>query len=219
MSTNKERSMNDRILGRALPLSGLVYAVTTLAGFGVIGKFPDGDTPVSELTSFYASHHGRVAAGGLILLWATVAFAVFGCALWARLRSAGVNSAIAAAALAGTAVSAAGALHGAETYWVLGHIATHDTVSSGALQALHIMGSEGGLDSGLTILLLAAGAAGILANAIPKWLAWPAVALAILQLTPIGFFASLAFLLWAAVTGVVLGARPRAAARLETAVA
>ena len=58
------------------------------------------------------------------------------------------------------------------------------------------------------ILLLAAATAGIAGRAFSRWLAWPALALAILYVTPFGFLASLGVLLWAAVTGVVMVVRP-----------
>jgi hypothetical protein len=47
----------------------------------------------------------------------------------------------------------------------------------------------------------------------------PALALAILYLTPFGFFASLFVLLWAAVTGIVMAVRPAHRAPATTEVA
>jgi hypothetical protein len=58
------------------------------------------------------------------------------------------------------------------------------------------------------ILLLAAATAGIAGRAFPRWLAWPALALAILYVTPFGFFASLPVLVWTAVAGIVMVMRP-----------
>jgi hypothetical protein len=67
------------------------------------------------------------------------------------------------------------------------------------------------------ILLVAVGVAGILSRAIPRWLAWPALLLGIVQISPIGFLASLLAVVWVAVTGIVLVLRPnRARQAVET---
>jgi hypothetical protein len=53
----------------------------------------------------------------------------------------------------------------------------------------------------------------------PRWLAVPALALAIVYFTPFGFYGSLLFLPWVAVTGIVMAVRPtpRAPATAEVA--
>ena len=68
-------------LARLVPLAGVVFAVLTLAGYLTIGPFPDSDASVSELTSFYAAHHGQVAAGGQLLGLAAIFLALFGIAV------------------------------------------------------------------------------------------------------------------------------------------
>jgi hypothetical protein len=83
-----------------------------------------------------------------------------------------------------------------------------------ALQTLHISVSAGNLPSvrGAGILLLAFALAGILTRAFPRWLAWSALVLGILQLTPtpglIGFFAGLALLPWTFAAGIAMFMRP-----------
>jgi hypothetical protein len=196
--------MNETTLGRLAPIAGAAFAVTTIAGDLVIDKFPDSNTSVSTLGTYYAAHHNRVAAGGMVFAWATILLAIFGCALWNRART--LRPAVAAAILVATAVAVAAGLQEASTYWILGHVSTDHALTPAALQAWHIAGSEGVLSSGVALLLLAVGVAGI----VPRWLAWPAIGVGLLQLTPLGFFASLLFLLWAAVAGIVLTVRPRA---------
>jgi hypothetical protein len=201
--------MRDRNrLARLVPLAGVVFAVLTLAGYFAIGPFPDSDASISKLTSFYAANHGRVAAGGLLLGLAAIFLALFGTAVWARIRATDLHPVVAGAALVGTAMAAVSALDGAGAYSILGDIGHQQGLSPVALQAWHVGGTVGGIDGGSVILLLAAATAGIAGRAFPRWLAWPALALAILYVTPFGFFASLVVLLWAAVTGVVMVLRP-----------
>ena len=47
---------------------------------------------------------------------------------------------------------------------------------------------------------------GLAARAVPRWLAWPALLLAVLSLLPgpFGFLASLVFLAWTAAAGITL---------------
>lgn len=196
---------------RVIPLSGVVFAVLTFAGYFAIGQFPDTDASISELTSFYAANHGRVAAGGLLLGLAAIFLALFGTAVWARIRATDLHPVVAGAALVGTAMTATVGLASAGAYQILGEIGHQQGLSPTALQAWHISGSAGIIDGGGAILLLAAATAGIAGRAFPGWLAWPALALAILVLIPVspfGFFASLLVLLWTAVTGIVMVISP-----------
>lgn len=203
-------------LGRFVPLAGVVYVALTAAAFLFMGPYPDSDASVSTITDFYSTNHGHVLAGGMLLAWASIFFVFFGAALWARIRRAALHPLVAGAALVGIAVTATGQLIYATTYFTLGDIGHKDTTAPVALQAWHILGSELLLPEagGTTILLLAVALAGILAGAFPRSLAWPAFVLAILQLvTPVGFLASLIFLLWTLVASIVMCLRPAHAAR------
>jgi hypothetical protein len=206
-------------LVRLVPLAGIVFAVLTMAGYLTIGPFPDSDASASELTSFYAANHGRVAAGGQLLGLAAIFLALFGTAMWARIRSTDLHPVVAGTALVGTAMAAVSWLDGAGAYSVLGEVGHQPWLSPEALQAAHVSGTTGGTDGGTVILLLAVATAGIAGRAFPRWLALPALALAILYVTPFGFFASLLVLLWAAVTGIVMALRPADAVPATTGVA
>ena len=56
------------------------------------------------------------------------------------------------------------------------------------------------------LFLLMAALAGLAARAVPRWLAWPALLLAVLSLLPgpFGFLASMVFLAWTAAAGITL---------------
>lgn len=195
-------------LARALPLAGVGFAVLSMGGNLTIGDFPDSDTPVGQLTSYYAAHHATVGRGGLLLGYATVFFALFGVALWSRIRRDAASPVLAAATLVGTAMVAVGMTFAADTYLNLGDISTHGTLTPGALQALHIGGAVGGTGADSIVFLLPIAAAGILTRALPRWLAWSALLLAVMHLTPLGFLAYLLFHLWALLAGITLTVRP-----------
>jgi len=190
-------------LTRLLPLTGIVFAVLAMAGNLTIGDFPDIDTPVVKLTSYYADHHTQVGRGGLLLGYSVVFFALFGAALWSRARRT-APPVVAATILVGTALVSAGMLTSADTYYTLGQIGGKPETTVQALQAWHITGSVGGAGADSIVLLLAIAAAGILARALPRWLAWTALVLAVMHFTPLGFLAFLLFYVWAFAAGIAL---------------
>jgi hypothetical protein len=202
-------------LARAAALGGVAFLAFSAASDLAIGPNPASDAPLVKITSFYATHHAQVLAGGMLLAWAAIFFALFGAAMWARIRQAPVHPLLAGAALVGTAAITGATLAAATTYATLGAIGGSRAIAPAALQAWHIMGSELSLagNGGMMIFLLASAAAGIAARTLPRTLAWSALIIGLLQLTPasIGFLASLLALLWAAAAGIVMFVRPAAA--------
>lgn len=193
---------------RWLPLSGVVFAVVAMAGNLVIGDFPDTDTSVSKLTTYYTRHHAGVGRGGTLLGYSVIFFALFGLALWSRVRRSAAAPVIAGGVLLGVALVAVDMITSANTYYTLGQIGGESTTSPQALQAWHIIGSVGGVGADSIVFLLAIAAAGILARALPRWLAWSALVLAVMHFTPLGFLAFLLFYVWASAAGIALTVRP-----------
>ena len=74
---------------------------------------------------------------------------------------------------------------------------------------------------GLVIFTLSSGIAIVRYGVLPKWLGWVAIVLAIVGITPIGFFAFLAGGLWMAIVSVMLALQARRpdAATLPTNIA
>lgn len=203
-TTGRDRNQ----LARFLPLAGAAFAVVSMAGNLTIGEFPDSDSPVGKLASYYAAHHATVERGGLLLGYASIFLALFGVAIWSRIRRSAASPILAAGMLIGTAVASYAAISGADQYYNLGAISTQANISPAALQALHIGGAVGGTGADGFLLLLPIAAAGILSGAIPRWLAWPALLLAIMHLTPLGFFAYLLFHAWAFIAGITMTVHP-----------
>lgn len=195
-------------LERLLPLAGIGFALLVAAGYLSIGPFPDEGTSAADLTTYYASHHTQVGLGGVLLGYGAVLVALFGAALWTRIRRAGAPAVVSAAALVGTAVLTADVVRAANVYSTLGDIGGRTSTDAGALQAWHIAGAAPTVAVGAAVLLLAVAAAGLGVRAVPRWLAWSAVVIAVLLLTPLGFQAWLLFLLWSLVASIVLALRP-----------
>ena len=206
-------------LTRLLPLAGVAYAALILIGDLVIGEFPDSNTSLAELSRYFAAHSDQVRTGGQLMIWGGLALGLFGIAVWARVRQATGPSVVAGLVLVGTAVAVVSELTGAGSYLTLGNIGADPAVTPEALQAWYIGSQFGG--GGGTLLMLGLFAAGVFARAIPRWLAWAALVLGIAAVSPFGFAASMLFLLWTAVAGIVLTVRSKepAATQLGAGVA
>jgi hypothetical protein len=198
------------VLRRLAPLAGVLFAVLTIASYLTMDAFPDGSTPAGDLPAFYAAHGGRVSLGGVILGVAGMCFGVFGVTVWARLRDRRVPAVVAGVALLGAAVDTMADLNSAAVYNLLGSIGVDPHVTVPALQAWHISGAEFGVGGGAVLFLLATAVAGIAYRAVPRWVAWTGLALAVAPFlpSPFGFFGSLIFLPWAASAGLALALRP-----------
>lgn len=193
-------------LARLVPLAGVAYCGLTLAGDLAIGEFPDANTPPAELSRYYATHADSVRLGGQLMILAALCLGLFGLAVWARVREAAGPPMVAGLILIGTSVAVTAELGGAGAYVLLGSIGADHTVAPATLQAWQAGSQFGG--GGGALFMLGLFAAGVFSRALPAWLSWSALVLGIAQLTQFGFYASMLALLWAAVAGVVLSARP-----------
>ena len=72
---------------------------------------------------------------------------------------------------------------------------------------------------GLVVLLLASGLSIVRYGALPKWLGWVAIVLAVVGMTPIGFVAFMGGALWVLVVSILLAVRARGAAAPPSAAA
>ncbi len=199
---------------RLTALSGIAFAVATAVGFLLMGKNPEPDAPISAATGYWQAHHAHVSTAATVLAYGGILFALFSASIWSRIREAALHPLVGASALVGTAVATVGLLASAMTYFALGDLAAKPTTLPATLQALHVPGSELSypIAGGLELLLLAVAAAGIATRTFPRWLAWSALSIGVLQLTTIGFTAFLFFLLWSAAASVALTMQREAAA-------
>jgi hypothetical protein len=188
---------------RWLPLAGAAYAVLTIAGDLVVDAFPDENTPLGKLTSYYAGHHSQVGHGGQLMEIAAVFVALFGVAVALRVR---VASPVAAAVIGiGAAISCLADAYEGATFQLLGEHSTDSQLSPQALQAWHVSAATFGTDVPTLLLVLGLVLAG---RAFPTWLTWSAVVLAVAGFTPFGFLAGMLMLLWFLVAGVTLALKP-----------
>jgi hypothetical protein len=182
---------------RLVALAGVATVALVVIAFVIGGESPSGDDPITKVVSFYRDNDSDQIWAAVILVWATAAFLLFASGLWRILR--GAESELRGASalvLVGAAVFAVGTTLFAGVTFTLGDFA--DDLSPGALQTLNALNQDlfPPLALGVFTFLIGAGASIIATAALPKWLGWIAVVVAIVALTPAGFFAFLALGLW-----------------------
>jgi hypothetical protein len=195
-------------IDRYAPLTGVLFAALTLGGNLLIGPFPEGSTPASALRAYYATHADHVRTGGYLALVGSVCFALFGVAVWSRLRARSAPPVVLGAVLVGVAVQTVVAVQNAAACVLLAELGRDPHVEPAALQSWQINASEFGPTAGFGLVLLAIAAAGLLFRLVPGWVAGIALVLGIAEFTPVAFLASLLLTALAAVAGIVLAARP-----------
>jgi hypothetical protein len=199
---------------RALPLAGVFAAVVTVAGYMTIGPNPDGDARASTDVRYYTAHHTHILVAGILLTYAAVLSALFGVAVWDRIRRGRLHPAVAATALVAVAVAGASDLTNAGAWYALGSMGGKDTIQPATFQTLHLAaaGSNLAAGAGFGLLLVVAGGAGVSARILPSWLAWSGLLLGVVELvqTPaqVGFIASLLALAWMCAAGIAMFLRP-----------
>lgn len=201
--TRRPRAADDAV-ARWLPLAGVAYAAMQVAGNLVIDKFPDEHTSTGKLVDYYATHHAQVQRGGELLAFSGLFLGLFVAGLVVRCRH--HFGAAAVIAVGGAAMLAAEVTSGS-TYALLGAIGTVSTVDPAALQAWHIAGAAFGIGVASMVFLIGVALAGIAGDAVPRWIAWSALVLALAHLTPFGFLASLLALPWAVAAGLAVALR------------
>lgn len=194
------------------PLTGALFVLLAVLAFIIGGETPGTEDSPQKVLDFYRDNGDSQLWAGAVLAWSTVPLLFFLGVLKSTLRAAeGPIERLSAVAFAGGIVLVIGALSFAGFSFALGDIAD-DGLTPQAAQALNALNSDFffPVAVGVATLLIATGIASLGSRALPPWLAWAALVIGIVAVTPLGFFAFLVFLLWTVVTSVGLW-RARAA--------
>lgn len=188
-----------------LPLTGALFAILFIITFFIGGEVPGADDSHEEVVAFYTDKESALMFASILNAIGAVSFLFFVGYLRTVLRSAeGGPGTMSAISSAGGIVAATGMLMFSGFAFVLTE--NIDGFEPAAVQALNALSANFffPLAGGLATFLLATGLVGVRARALPAWLAWIALVLAVLTFTPIGFFAFLGLILWVLVTSILL---------------
>jgi hypothetical protein len=180
--------------------------------FLVVGEPPDLDAPNDEILSYYADNEDDLQLGAALLALGSFFFLLFSAAVASLVR--GVQEETAPSAnvtLAGGIIFAVGLTIFAGIAFSAAEAA--DEVGIGAIETFHALEMNMFFPAavGVAAFLFGAGVGTLRTEALPAWLSWTAIALGVIAITPLGFFALLAMGIWTLIVSVMLFMRGRSA--------
>ena len=205
-----------RVMGQSqrslLPLTGAAFAILFVVSFFVTGESPSADDPIEEIVTYYTDKQSALMLASILSAIGAVLFLFFVGHVRSVLRSfEGGPGTLSSVAAGGGIVAATGML----IFTGLTFVGTESTegFEPATFQTLNALIANFffPLAGGLLTFLLATGLVGVRARALPAWLAWSGIVIAVVIFTPAGFFAFLASILWILITSIVLWMGPSAA--------
>jgi hypothetical protein len=197
-------------------LAGVAFVVVLIVSFAVGGEPPDADEPVREIVEHYVDNKDAIEVGAILSAFAGALLIFFAGILRQVLRRAeGPEGVLSLVAFSGAVIVAIGAAIDASLSFAIAEGA--EDVDPIAVQALQTFWDNDFLPflMGSFVFTLAAGLSIVRHGALPKWLGWIAIALAVISLTPIGFIGFVGAGLWVLVASILLTVQARGASSGE----
>jgi hypothetical protein len=198
---------------RLAALSGVGFVVFLIASFAVTGEPPTADDDIQEIVDFYSDKESELWLSISLSMVAATLLLFFAGYLRKVLRAAeGEGHVLSALVLAGATILATGAAIDATLNAAMAD--TVDDVDPVAIQTLNALWNNDYIPMalGALVLTLSAGLSIVRHGALPKWFGWIAIVIAVVLVTPAGFFGFIASGLWVLVASIMLAMRADEAA-------
>lgn len=196
-----------------MPLTGVVFVALLVATNVLLGSAPESSDSAAKVIAFYQAHRTKIETSSYL----TVLSLFFGLFFYACLRDylgrGTAGKRLAATAFGGAVLFAAGGGLAAGLQFALADVPSK--LSPAAAQALNLLENDLSvfvLTAGVAVLMMASGIAILRTRLLPLWLGWTAIVIAVVGLTPAGFFAFLAAGLWTLVASILIYTHPDASA-------
>jgi len=192
------------------PLTGVAFVALVIIGLSIAGEPPDAKSSPEEIVNYYVANTDSVRISALLGAVAGLLFIFFANHLRRVLNAAG-DAPLSATVLVGASVMAVGVA--IDSTILLAIAETADDIEATSVQTLQALWDNDFLPIalGLLVFLISAGVSILRTGALPRWLGWVALALAVLGFTPIGFAAFVGSAIWILVVSVMLALRARRA--------
>ncbi len=195
-----------------VPLTGVAFILVGIIGFSISGEPTSADEPVREIVDFYVDKKDSVQLGAIAGVVAGLLLIFFGAYLRKVLRAAAPDDEILPlVAFIGLVIVAIGFAIDGTISFALAEAA--DDIDPVAVQALQALWDNDFLPIMLGVLafLVATGVSVLRTGALPKWLGWVMIVLALVGVTPIGFVAAIGAAVLVLVLSILLSVRARSA--------
>ncbi len=198
--------MERKGIARFAPLTGLVFLGLAIVA-GVLGGDgpPSGDEPAAEHVEYWTDGEGRQFAAAILATFASIALVWFaGSVREAIARVERGGSRLASIAFGGAVLIAAGITTNSALQ--LAAVETAGDISPDATQAISVLYYNFffPMAAGTVLFLVATAVATLRHGALDRRLGWLAAGIAVFAVTPLGFFAFVAFIVWSGIAAVVL---------------
>ncbi len=206
-----ERARHASRWDRLAPLSGAAFFVLLLVSAISSGETPGDYASGREVLSNFAAHESARKLSSLLEALAVVFLVLFAGRLRAWLQAGGAD-ALASAVFGGAVVITVGGAARAGIGWALA--SGHDSFEPSTAQALHVLfATHYPAVVGMAIFMFAAWGAILRTGALPRWLGWAALPIALAAVAPPTLIPLIATGVWIAVASVVMYLRDREATR------
>jgi hypothetical protein len=206
MTTIAETRATTSGLDRHAPLSGVLAVICWIVATALLDAVESKDT-AAEMLAAFEDQEGRILFGGILFLIGTALFIWFLGSLRLRLIAAeGANGRLTPVAFAGGIATATclALLPGP----VMAGAISHEDLDASAAAALGAVGDTFffGAEYLLTVLLVASALVALRYGALPRWLAWVQLLLALVLLSGVIGWAGLIFVfpVWVVVVSFLL---------------
>ena len=194
------------------PLTGVAFVIVAIVAFAVGGEPPNAkDNSAQEIVKHYVDNKDAIMVTS-ILAGIAGALLIFFAAYLRKVLSAaaGAGSMLPGVVLVGASIMAVGFAIDTTIAFALADAA--DDIDPIGVQALQALWDHDFIPvaMGIVVFLFSAGLAIVQTGALPRWLGWIAIVLAIIGLTPIGFAAFLGGALWILIVSILLTMAARA---------
>jgi hypothetical protein len=203
---------------RFAPLTGVVFFVLIAITLALSNDTPDTDSSTADTVSYWSAHDSRLIASAIIGTFAVIFFIWFGGSLRsALLRAEGGEGRLSTLAFAGILVIGITGGIGSSLTFVVAD--TVNDVPAEATQALSVLSEDFFLPflAGIALFMFATGLCVLRHGGLPRWLAWAAIVIGVVSVTPVGFIGFVLSFIWVPVTSIVLYLRGAGTAPLGAA--
>jgi len=192
-------------LARWAPLTGVLYAVLFVVAFLAGGNTPDSDASAQHAVSSFVSNRNDDRLTVFLIAYASVFAVFFAAALRSYLKARSEDDGLLTLGYSGMIIFVIGALTLVGLEFAAADVP--GKISPSAEQALNVLQDDVffALLVGAGIFLIGNGLAFVGSTAMPTWLGWISVLLAILAVTPLGWIVAIfALPIWALIVSVLM---------------